>query len=125
MSDESSIDMKTPWCAVCKGYTEHTTHSGGEGGSFDICNKCGKQMWSASFSKKYIVFSKIFTSILLIGLIGIPIFIGFDVFNLSIIISVGILFTAITYRFAFYKYPKHLRAFNDWARREALTKSED
>lgn len=60
MTYDSSIDMKTPWCAVCKGYTEHTTHSGGEGGSFDICDKCGKQMWSASFSKNYIVFSKIF-----------------------------------------------------------------
>ena len=80
MTYDSSIDMKTPWCAFCKGYTEHTTHSGGEGGSFDICDKCGKQMWSASFSKNYIVFSKIFTSILLIGCIGIPIFIGCDVF---------------------------------------------
>jgi len=125
MTYDSSIDMKTPWCAVCKGYTEHTTHSGGEGGSFDICDKCGKQMWSASFSKNYIVFSKIFTSILLIGLIGIPIFIGLDVFISSIVISVGILFTATTYRLAFYKYPKHLRAFNDWARREALRKSGD
>ena len=51
MTNESSVDMKTPWCAACKGYTEYTTRSSGEGGSIAICDECGKQMWSASHSK--------------------------------------------------------------------------
>ena len=54
MTYDSSIDMKTPWCAVCKGYTEHTTHSGGEGASFNICdnvaNKCGQHHFLKTIS---------------------------------------------------------------------------
>ena len=125
MSDESSIDMKTLWCASCKGYTEYKIDRAREGGGIAYCNKCGDQMWSASSSKLTILISKIFFPLLLISIIAIPIFIGFSVFDSSIFISFGILVAAITYRVCFYKYTKHLRAFNDWARRQALTKSED
>ena len=125
MTYDSSIDMKTPWCAACKGYTQHTTHSAGEDGNINICDECGKQMWSASHSKTSILIAKIFFPILLIPIIGVPFYIGFPPLISSSYITACLLATAITYRVGFYKYPKHLRAFNDWARREALSKSED
>ena len=125
MTDELSIDMKTPWCAPCKGYTDYKTRSGGEAGRIDHCDECGKEIRSASHSKSSILIAKIMFPILLVFMFGVPIYIGLDILISSIFISFGILITAIAYRVGFYKYTKHLRAFNDWSRRQALKKSDD
>ena len=122
MTDELSIDMKTPWCASCKGYTDYKTRSGGEAGRVDYCDECGKCMWSASSSKNGILIAKIMFPILSVFMFGALFYIGLDILLSS---SFVILIMAISYRVGFYSYTKHLRAFNDWSRRQALKKSED
>ena len=125
MTDKSSIDLETPWCATCKEYTEYKTRSSGESSSIYICDKCDDRMWSASMCKNSILISKIIFPILLIIEICVPFFLGFSVLISIIYITAGSLGIAVVYLVAFYKQPKHLKAFNDWARRQVLKKSED
>ena len=125
MTDKSYIDIKTPWCATCKKHTEYKTRSSGESGSIYICDKCDDRMWSASMCKNSILISKIIFPILLIIEICVPFFLGLPALISIIYITASLLVMAIVYRVAFYKQPKHLKAFNDWAQRQALTKSED
>ena len=125
MTDKSSIDIETPWCATCKEYTEYEASSLDSGGSIYKCNKCSDRMWSASMCKNSILISKIIFPILIIIAICVPFYIGFPALISSIYITASLLATAIVYRVAFYKQPKHLKAFNDWARREVLKKFED
>ena len=82
-------------------------------------------MWSASMCKNSILISKIIFPILLIIEICAPFFLGLPALISIIYITASLLVMAIVYRVAFYKQPKHLKAFNDWAQRQALTKSED
>ena len=125
MTDKSSIDVETPWCATCKEYTEYEASSLDRGGSMYKCNKCSDRMWSASMCKNSILISKIIFPILLIIEICVPFFLGFSVLISIIYITASSLGIAVVYLVAFYKQPKHLKAFNDWARREALRKSGD
>ena len=125
MTDKSSIDIETPWCATCKEYTEYEASSLDSGGSIYKCNKCSDRMWSASMCKNSILISKIIFPILLIIEISVPFYLGLSALISIIYITASLLVMAIVYRVAFYRQPKHLKVFNDWARREVFKKSED
>tara|TARA_B100001115_G_C15713111_1_gene346440 strand:+ start:439 stop:816 length:378 start_codon:yes stop_codon:yes gene_type:complete len=125
MNDKSSIDIETPWCATCKEYTEYEASSLDRGGSMYKCNKCSDRMWSASMCKNSILISKIIFPILLIIEICVPFFLGLSALISIIYITASLLVIAIIYRVAFYRQSKHLKVFNDSARRQVLKKSED
>ena len=125
MNDKSSIDIETPWCATCKEYTEYEASSLDSGGSIYKCNKCSDRMWSASMCKNSILISKIIFPILLIIEICVPFFLGLSALISIIYITASLLVIAIIYRVAFYRQSKHLKVFNDSARRQVLKKSED
>ena len=125
MTDKSSIDIETPWCATCKEYTEYEASSLDSGGSIYKCNKCSDRMWSASMCKNSILISKIIFPILLIIEISVPFFLGLSALISIIYITASLLVMAIVYRVAFYRQSKHLKVFNDRARREVFKKSED
>ena len=125
MTDKSSIDIETPWCATCKEYTEYEASSLDRGGSMYKCNKCSDRMWSASMCKNSILISKIIFPILLIIEICVPFFLGLSALISIIYITASLLVIAIIYRVAFYRQSKHLKVFNDSARRQVLKKSED
>jgi len=125
MTDKSSIDIETPWCATCKEYTEYEASSLDSGGSIYKCNKCSDRMWSASMCKNSILISKIIFPILLIIEISVPFYLGLSALISIIYITASLLVIAIIYRVAFYRQSKHLKVFNDSARRQVLKKSED
>ena len=125
MTDKSSIDIETPWCATCKEYTEYEASSLDRGGSMYKCNKCSDRMWSASMCKNSILISKIIFPILLIIEISVPFYLGLSALISIIYITASLLVIAIIYRVAFYRQSKHLKVFNDSARRQVLKKSED
>ena len=125
MTDKSSIDIETPWCATCKEYTEYEASSLDRGGSMYKCNKCSDRMWSASMCKNSILISKIIFPILLIIEICVPFFLGLSALISIIYITASLLVIAIIYRVAFYRQSKHLKVFNDSARRQVLKKSEN
>ena len=125
MTDKSSIDIETPWCATCKEYTEYEASSLDSGGSIYKCNKCSDRMWSASMCKNSVLISKIIFPILLIIEISVPFYLGLSALISIIYITASLLVIAIIYRVAFYRQSKHLRVFNDSARRQVLKKSED
>ena len=126
MTDKSSIDIETPWCATCKEYTEYEASSLDSDRSIIYkCNKCNDRMWSASMCKNSILISKIIFPILLIIEICVPFFLGLSALISIIYITASLLVIAIIYRVAFYRQSKHLKVFNDSARRQVLKKSED
>lgn len=130
MDSKLGIDIETPWCARCKGYTKYKTKrfNSEEGTHTEYnCEKCGDKMHSASCCKLNIKMAKVGCFLGPSFIIGLSIYIP-KPFAEPLYISISFLvFVAVfvaAYFFQYRKYFKHLRAFNDWARTDRSIKSE-
>ena len=127
MYSKLDVDIETPWCARCKGYTKYktkrfNTEEGGTHTEYN-CEKCGDKMHSASRCKFNIKMAKVVGFLGLISIIGMAIYIP-KTFADPLFISVSFLVLVVALFLQYRKYFKHLRAFNDWARTDRSRKSE-
>ena len=125
MYSKLDVDIETPWCARCKGYTKYKTKrwQTEEGSHTEYnCEKCGDKTHSASTCKLNIKMAKVVGFVGLISIIGMSIYIPqiADPLYISVSFLVFVVALFLQYR----KYFKHLRAFNDWARTDRSRKSE-
>ena len=125
MYSKLDVDIETPWCARCKGYTKYKTKrwQTEEGSHTEYnCEKCGDKTHSASTCKLNIKMAKVVGFVGLISIIGMSIYIPQIADPLYISVSFLVLVVALFLQYR--KYFKHLRAFNDWARTDRSRKSE-
>ena len=125
MYSKLDVDIETPWCARCKGYTKYKTKrwQTEEGSHTEYnCEKCGDKTHSASTCKLNIKMAKVVGFVGLISIIGMSIYIPQIADPLFISVSFLVLVVALFLQYR--KYFKHLRAFNDWARTDRSRKSE-
>ena len=127
MDSKLGIDIETPWCARCKGYTKYKTkrfelEEGGTHTEYN-CEKCGDKMHSASRCKFNIKMAKVVGFLGPIFIIGMSIYIP-KPFADPLYISISFSVFVVALFFQFRKYFKHLRAFNDWARTDRSRTSE-